>query len=73
MEKLELNYQTIAEDINCDGTEEIKQRLNYLIGSLVEASNYLPDDWGDSTKWAEIEDALLDTQNLLNTIYFNIK
>lgn len=69
MEKLELDYRTIAEDINCDEIEEIKARLNYLIGELETAKQYLPYEEGGS----EMEYAIVDTCNLLNTIYFNIK
>ena len=69
MEKLELDYRTIAEDINCDEIEEIKARLNYLIGELETAKQYLP--YGDAG--SEMEYAIGDTCNLLNTIYFNIK
>lgn len=69
MEKLELDYRTIAEDINCDEIEEIKARLNYIIGELEATKQYLP--YGDAG--SEMEYAIGDTCNLLNTIYFNIK
>jgi len=69
MEKLELDYRTIAEDINCDEIEDIKSRINYLIGELETAKQYLP--YGDAG--SEMEYAIGDTCNLLNTIYFNIK
>jgi len=68
MEKLELDYHIIAEDINCDGIEDIRERLNYLIGELESAKQYLPYRGGGS----EMEYAIGDTCNLLNTIYFNI-
>ena len=69
MVNLKLNYEDIAENINCDETKDIKSRLNYLIGELESAKQYLP--YGDSG--SEMEYAIVDTQNLLNTIYFNIK
>jgi|TARA_R100000482_G_scaffold35162_1_gene11620 hypothetical protein len=77
MKKLELTYESIAEEIQCGyfgegDSAEIKDRLNHLIGAIVEASNYLPDDWGCSTKWAETEEALLHTQNLLTKILFKL-
>lgn len=69
MVNLKLDYEAIAENINCDKTKDIKSRLNYLIGELESAKQYLP--YGDSG--SEMEYAIVDTQNLLNTIYFNIK
>lgn len=69
MVNLKLNYEDIAENINCDETKDIKSRLNYLIGELESAKQYLP--YGDGG--SEMEFAIVDTQNLLNTIYFNIK
>jgi len=69
MVNLKLDYETIAENINCDEIKDIKSRLNYLIGELESAKQYLP--YGDGG--SEMEYAIGDTQNLLNTIYFNIK
>ena len=69
MEKLELYYGTIAEDIGCDEIDEIKDRLNYLVGELEAAKQYLPYGYAGS----EMEYAIGDACNLLNTIYFKIK
>ena len=69
MVNLKLDCEAIAENINCDEIKDIKARLNYLIGELESAKQYLP--YGDGG--GEMEYAIGDTQNLLNTIYFNIK
>lgn len=74
MVNLKLDYKTIAESINCDEIKDIKARLNYLIGELESAKQYLPCGLAsDGDSGSEMEYAIGDTQNLLNTIYFNIK
>tara|TARA_B100001939_G_scaffold305911_1_gene285143 strand:+ start:174 stop:395 length:222 start_codon:yes stop_codon:yes gene_type:complete len=73
MEKLELTYASIAKEIQCDyfgegDGKEITSRLNYLIGQLEASGQYIPDA-GAGT---ELEYALGDIENLLNTILFKL-